>query len=276
MTHRKLPSIKAFDAPKGGVFEAPANAFTHWQPVKAASTDENTINVYDQIGENWDGTGLTARLVNSVLRKSQGEKVTVNVNSPGGDFFEGVTIYNMLREYEGEVEVRVIGLAASAASVIAMAADELKIAKAGFLMIHNSWGMVIGNQNDMREASEMFATFDSAMANLYSNRSGIDVKTIAEYMNGEFWMTGEEAVENGFADSFIKSDEITEDEEKVNSVKHRIDIALARQGVPRSERRAMFKEFTGTQNAADNATQNAGELDSLMEAVTNLQVAMKG
>ena len=139
MTRKTLPSVQAFDAPRGAEFDAPSSALDQWQPVKAASdTDANTINIYDQIGETWDGTGMTARLVNSVLRRAKGDDVQVNVNSPGGDFFEGVTIYNMLREYDGTVNINVIGLAASAASIIAMAADDLKIAKSGFLMMIQS------------------------------------------------------------------------------------------------------------------------------------------
>ncbi|MFT2622165.1 head maturation protease, ClpP-related, partial [Escherichia coli] len=72
-------------------------------------------------------------------------------NSPGGDMFEGLAIYNLLREHEGEVNVKVLGLAASAGSVIAMAGDTVQIARAGFLMIHNAWVVAMGNRNDLRE-----------------------------------------------------------------------------------------------------------------------------
>ncbi len=276
MTIRPLPHVKAFDAPQGGSYEAPANALKAWHPVKAAHDgDANTINIYDQIGEDWDGSGMTARLVNSVLRRAKGEPVVVNVNSPGGDFFEGVTIYNMLREYEGRIDVNVIGLAASAASVIAMAADELKVAKSGFLMIHNSWGMVIGNQHDMTKAAETFAVFDSAMAGVYANRSGKTEDEISVLMSSDYWMTGETAVEDGFADGFLNSDEVVEDQGKSASAKHKIDKALAKQGVPRAERRAMFKDLSGTHNAAD-ATHNAGDTSELMKALNSLKDTIKG
>lgn len=276
MTIRTLPSVKAFDAPRKGSYEAPSSAYENWHPVKAASDDANTLNIYDQIGESWDGTGMTARIVNSVLRKADGDDVIVNVNSPGGDFFEGVTIYNMLREYDGVVNINVIGLAASAASVIAMAADELRVAKAGFLMIHNAWGLVIGNQHDMREAADTFAVFDRAMAGVYAARSGIDEDEIADLMASDFWMTGEEAVDKGFADAFIRSDKITEDKEKSASAKHRIDKALAKQGVPRSERRALYQEMVTTQNAGDPTTQNAGDLTGVMKALRDLKNIVKG
>ena len=258
MTHRTLPSVQALDAPRGGTWEAPSSAYDKWAPVKAASDDDkNTINIYDQIGESFDGSGMTAKIVNSVLRKAKGEDIKVNINSPGGDFFEGVTIYNMLREHEGAVSVNVIGLAASAASIIAMAADDLNIAKSGFLMIHNSWGLVIGNQHDMNAAAETFAVFDESMANVYADRSGKSLSDIAAMMDKDTWMSGETAVEDGFADGFLASDEVVEDKKKASSAKHKLDVLLAKQGVPRSERRAMFSELNGTQNAAD-ATHNAG------------------
>lgn len=276
MTLKTLRSVKAFDAPRKGSYESPTSAVANWYPVKAAAEDANTINIYDQIGENWDGTGMTARIANSVLRRAKGEPVTVNVNSPGGDFFEGVTIYNMLREYEGAVTVNVIGLAASAASVIAMGADTLNIAKAGFLMIHNSWGVVIGNQHDLRDAAETFAVFDKAMAGVYADRSGIDEKEIASLMSADHWMTGEQAVEQGFADGFMSSDAIIEDTDKKASAKHRIDKALAKQGVPRSERRAMYKSLTGTHNATDDTTLNAGDLTSVMTTLNRLKQTVKG
>ena len=277
MTIKTLPSIQAFDAPKGAEWDAPSSAFDKWNPVKAANSDDkNTINILDQIGESFDGSGMTSKIVNGVLRRADGEDITVNINSPGGDFFEGVTIYNQLREYDGRVNVKVLGVAASAASIIAMAADDLKIAKAGFLMIHNSWGLVIGNQNDMREAAETFSVFDSAMANVYADRSGNSVKQVAKLMDKDTWMNGETAVDDGFADGFLASDEVVEDKKKAQSSKHRLNTALAKMGMPRSERREIFKDLTSTQNAAE-AKPSAGKPDpALMQNLSELLAEIKG
>ena len=277
MTIKSLPVVKAFEAPTGGSYETPSGVIDHWRDIKAADdSGQNTLNIYGEIGENWDGTGTTARLVGAVLRRAKGEDVSVNINSPGGDFFEGVAIYNMLREYDGRVNVNVIGLAASAASVIAMAADDLKIAKAGFMMIHNSWGMVVGNQNDMREAAETFAVFDKAMAAVYADRSGLDQEEIAKMMDSDTMMSGEQAVELGLANSFVNADEIIEDESKTTSAKHRIDKILAKHGIPRSERRSMFKEIASTQNATGTATQDASDLTGVMKALDKLSNIVKG
>ncbi|WP_034085582.1 head maturation protease, ClpP-related, partial [Pseudomonas aeruginosa] len=98
--------------------------------------------------------------------------VTVNINSPGGDVFEGLAIYNLLREHKGKVTVNIIGLAASAASFIAMAGDEIRIGRAAFLMIHNAWLIAMGNRNDLREIADWLEPFDMTLADIYAQRTG--------------------------------------------------------------------------------------------------------
>lgn len=275
MTHKRLKSIQALEAPKGTEWDAPSSVYSVWQPVKAAASDDkNTINILDRIGETFDGSGMTAKLVNSILRNAKGEDITVNVNSPGGDFFEGTTIYNLLREYEGAVNIKVLGVAASAASIIAMAADELKIAKSASIMIHNAWGLVIGNQHDLRSAADTFAVFDESMGAVYADRTGLPMSEIAALMDDETFLSGEKAVDLGFADAFLDSDQVIKDDERSASAKHKIDIILAKNGMPRSERRAIYQELSGTHNAADT-TQNAGS-DELAKALSSHLADVKG
>ena len=275
MTHKRLKSIQALEAPKGTEWDAPSSVYSVWQPVKAAASDDkNTINILDRIGETFDGSGMTAKLVNSILRSAKGEDITVNVNSPGGDFFEGTTIYNLLREYEGAVNIKVLGVAASAASIIAMAADELKIAKSASIMIHNAWGLVIGNQHDLRQAADTFSVFDESMGAVYADRTGLPMSEIAALMDDETFLSGEKAVNLGFADAFLDSDQVVKDDERSASAKHKIDIILAKNGMPRSERRAIYQELSGTQNAADT-THNAGS-DELAKALSSHLADVKG
>ena len=275
MTHKRLKSIQALDAPKGAEPIAPTSVYDAWQPVRAAASDDkNTINILDRIGETFDGSGMTAKLVNSILRNAKGEDITVNINSPGGDFFEGTTIYNLLREYEGAVNIKVLGVAASAASIIAMAADELKIAKSASIMIHNAWGLVIGNQHDLRSAADTFAVFDESMAAVYVDRTGLPMSEINSLMDDETFLSGEKAVDLGFADAFLDSDQVVTDDKKSASAKHNLDILLAKMGMPRSERRAIYQELQGTQNAADT-TQNAGS-DELAKALSSHLADVKG
>lgn len=253
-------------------FEAPASALAKWQPEIHAKGDDNSINIYSTIGDYGDGQGMTPKIVSSILRKSTGA-INININSPGGDFFDGVAIYNLLREYEGEVNVKVVGLAASAASIVAMAGDNIEIAESGFFMIHNAWTLAIGNKNDFKEASDMLAKFDESMAKIYMDATGLDSKAVKKIMDGETWLTADEAIDHGFAKSVLSSDSIEKDLElqgAANSALRRIDVALAKDGLPRSERRKLFKELSSTPRAADTpATPCASDLTEALKALLN-------
>lgn len=270
MSKRQLPKVEAFHAPDGAEWDAPVSALEQWKNVKAAEEGDRSISIYEQIGERWDGSGMTANRVRGMLRSLGSGPVTVNINSPGGNFFEGTAIYNLLREHEGEINVNVVGLAASAASVIAMSADTLRVARAGFLMIHNSWGMAVGNRNDLREIADTFEAFDKSMAAVYAKRSGKDKDEIMSMMDKETFLAGEEAVEQGFADALLKSDEVAEAEEAPAAASmRRMEIALAKAGVPRSERRQLFRETFGTQDAAGQGMPGATQ-DAMPRAGTQL------
>lgn len=120
---------------------------------------------------------MTAKRIAGALRVMNGADVTVNINSPGGDMFEGLAIYNLLREYQ-ESYGQVLGIAASAASVIAMAGDDIQIGRGAFLMIHNCWVVAMGNRHDFAELSASLEPFDNAMADIYAARSGLDMATV--------------------------------------------------------------------------------------------------
>src|SRR5690606_29852604 len=167
-------------------------ALARWNPgVRAAEENDRTISIYDVIGQDfWTGEGVTAKRIAAALRAIGKGPVTVNINSPGGDMFEGFTIYNLLRDHDGEVTVKVLGLAASAASVIAMAGDTIQVSRASFLMIHNTWVTAIGNRNDLHETAEFLEPFDRAMADIYSSRTGLDTDDVTAMMDAETWMGG--------------------------------------------------------------------------------------
>lgn len=261
-------------------FEAPAEARAKWRPeISAKEDDKASINMYDSIGENWDGTGITAKLVSGILRSNKGKDITVNINSPGGDFFEGVAIYNLLKEHDGDVTVKVVGLAASAASIIALAGDTVKIAETGFMMIHNAWTIAIGNKEDMTEVADMLEKFDDTMASLYAGSSDIEEKQIRKMMEETTWLNGKESVEMGFAHSLLDSDMVEEDEEEkanTNAALRRIDLALAKDGMPRSKRRELFKELSGRQNAADMSGTPSAAVIQAMPSAGDLNEALKG
>lgn len=266
MTIRSLPPIEAFDAGENESrldWDAPLSARERWTPVRSAlADDDRTLNITDELGDRGDGRGVTVGYVRGALKRMGKGDIRVNINSPGGDYFAGLAIYNLLREHEGKVITNIMGVAASAASVVAMASDELRIAKAGFLMIHNAWSIAIGNKNDMREVAAVLEQFDSIMAGVYSDRSGVAKDKIAAYMDAETYFAGEDAVKLGFADGLLASDEVKPDEEPAPVAAMRLaDLALAKDGVPRRERRAILSSLTGnTPRAVADATPRAGDI----------------
>ena len=261
---------------------APPKALDKWQPELTARAEVDdkgpfTIDVMNVIGESWDGYGVTASRVGALLRAAGEREVVVNINSPGGSVFEGLAIYNMLRAHKADVTVRVVGLAASAASIIAMAGDRIEIARAGFLMIHNTWVYAVGDRNDLATVAGQLQAFDEVMAELYAVRSGADAAEISKMMDRETWISGRAAIDQGFADELLSADQIEVSEQaraEAPRVKNltKVDAAMARGGIPRSERRTLIKEITSKPSAAEGDTPRAvesmaalmGSLDSFL------------
>lgn len=225
----------------------------------AENEEDRSISVYDVIGyDYWTGEGVTAKRIAAALRSLGAGDVTVNINSPGGDMFEGLAIYNLLREHKGAVTVKVLGLAASAASVIAMAGDTVQIARAGFLMIHNAWVIAAGNRNDLREVADWLEPFDAAMADIYVARTGLEAKAVANLMDAESWIGGSAAIEQGFADELLPSDQIGRGEAKASAAAvRRIEAVLRSTGIPKSEAMRLISEIKSS--AGDPAGSGAGD-----------------
>lgn len=169
-----------------------------------------SISILDPIGEDvWSGQGVTAKGVAGKLAEFGPGPITVSINSPGGNMFEGLAIYSLLREHDGDVSVKILGLAASAASVIAMAGQNVRIARAGFVMIHNAWVLATGNRHDLRQLADELEPFDANMAEIYAQRTGMPVADVAQRMDAETWLQGTTAIEQGFADELLDSDAST-------------------------------------------------------------------
>lgn len=267
MSLRALPAVQVADGLRSLDFGAPA-VLDRWEATirSAESESDNTISIYEAFGADpWFGGGVTAKRIAAALRVIGSRDVVVNINSPGGDLFEGIAIYNLLREHRARVTVKVVSLAASAASIIAMAGDSIEIAKAGFLMIHNAWVLAIGNRHDLRDVADMLEPFDAAIAGVYEDRTGLDGKTVAKMMDKETWIGGEKAVEQGFADVLLPADQVREDSTAGAALApsiaaRQIDAALAKQGMPRSRRRELIRDFrTGTPSAVGRGTPCAAD-----------------
>ena len=262
MTIKTLPGAPAGRPSAGVSSQIQPRALDRWNAGLRASSDvdpDRTISVYDVIGyDYWSGEGVTAKRVASALRGMGKGPVTVNVNSPGGDMFEGLAIYNLLREHDGEVTVKVLGVAASSASIIAMAGDTVQIARAGFLMIHNCWVFAMGNRNDLTEIADTLKPFDVAMASIYAARTGQDAKAMAKLMDAETWIGGEAAIEGGFADELLASDQVETGAGKANaSAARRIEAGLRASGMPKSEAMRLISEIKSS--AGDPAGSGEGD-----------------
>lgn len=281
MSLRRLPSVP-YGRPHDGIrSHVSMAAFDRWDASVHASTagEDRTISMYDVIGQDyWTGEGVTAKRIAAALRTMGNGPVTVNVNSPGGDMFEGLAIYSLLREHEGEVTVKVLGLAASAASVIAMAGDTVQIARSGFLMIHNAWLMAVGNRHDLRDVADMLEPFDAAMADIYAARTGADAKAIAKLMDKETWLGGSAAIDQGFADELLASDQVDRDSASAKAgAARRLEAALRASGLPKSEAMRLISEFKSGLRAGggegDPAVSGAGE-PTVNVAITPIVAAL--
>lgn len=197
-----FPRIRMDVKPAGLKFKPPATAISRYDPaIRSAAKADGEIEVLGEIGESgWSSEFTTAKMVKDQLKAIGKAPVLVTINSPGGDAFEGIAIYNLLREHQGRITCNVIGLAASAGSIIAMAGDEIRMGAAAMMMIHSSHGIVVGNQGDMREFADLLDSIDRAVAGLYAARTGKSESDVLELMKKETWMTGPEAVKAGFAD----------------------------------------------------------------------------
>ncbi len=182
-----------------------------WNWVRDADTGERTLVLNGQIAEDsWFGDEVTPAIFRDELMKGEGN-ITVWINSPGGDVFAAAQIYNMLMDYKGDVTVRIDGLAASAASVIAMAGTTVEMSPVGMLMVHNPSTAVIGNTKEMQAAIQMLDEVKESILNAYELKTGQPRQSLSDLMDAESWMNAKKAVELGFADKILFANE---DEEK--------------------------------------------------------------
>lgn len=158
----------------------------------------HTIYIYDDIGPDWLDM-VSAKFITSEIAKAKpSEPITVRINSPGGDVFEGQAIYNALVR-RGNITVEIDAIAASAASYIAMAGDKIRIAENAMIMIHNAHAMTMGDKQEHSKRMELLDKVDNVIIDMYAAKTGKTREDLQAAMNAETWYTAKEAVENGFA-----------------------------------------------------------------------------
>mgnify|MGYP002512095882 CR=1 FL=1 len=190
--------------------------FWNWIKNDAGGEEERTLVLNGEISdETWYGDEVTPALFAKELNAGSGN-ITVWINSPGGDVFAAAQIYNMLMDYKGNVTVKIDGLAASAASVIAMAGTTVQMSPVAMMMIHNPATIAIGDSSEMRKAIEMLDEVKESIMNAYEIKTGLSRSRISHLMNAESWFNAKKAVELGFADEilFAKGNEAEEEPEE--------------------------------------------------------------
>jgi len=175
-----------------------------------AKGSRGEIWLYDQVGATFFGDGVSAKSFQKDL-SALGKVSTINlhINSPGGDVFEGFAIYNMLAQHPAKIEVDIDGVAASIASIIAMAGDEIRIAKNAQLMIHNPRGFAAGDESEMQRVAALLKNVKGNLVTTYQDRTGNKPDQLAAWMDDETWFGADAAVQHGFATSVTRETAVT-------------------------------------------------------------------
>lgn len=169
---------------------------------RAAANEPATIQIFDQIGEDWfSNSGVTAKSFAETLQAVGTGPLNVEINSPGGNVWDGLAIYNMLRGRQATVTTKVVGVAASIASIIALAGDTVEIADAALMMIHDPSGITAGTSDDMRKMADALDQHAAILAGVYEKKTGKTALAIRAAMKAETWFTSSEAIDFGLADS---------------------------------------------------------------------------
>nr|DAM81550.1 MAG TPA: Putative ATP dependent Clp protease [Caudoviricetes sp.] len=177
--------------------------FWNWVKNEGELSVERTLFLNGEISdETWYGDEVTPQLFKDELNADSGD-ITVWINSPGGDVFAAAQIYNMLRDYKGHVTVKIDGLAASAASVIAVAGDTVLVSPVAMMMIHNPATLAMGNTKDMEAAISMLNEVKESILNAYVDKTGLSRNKLSKMMDDETWFNAKKAVELGFADKVL-------------------------------------------------------------------------
>lgn len=210
--------VDELQRPKGLRFDVPRVVNRKFE--LAALSDGAVLEIFDAIGD----PGATAAMVSRALDSAGGADIAVRINSPGGDYFDGIAIFNLLCGYQGKVNVEILGVAASAASIIAMAGDTIAIARNAEIMIHRSSVLAIGNCDVMKEAADLLTRIDRAMAEVYADRTGKTVASMEKLMAAETWLRGQEAVDSGFADKVLNQDALAKPQTRALSPQSRVEL----------------------------------------------------
>lgn len=179
-----------------------------WLAFREMEDGSAEIKIYGRITSYaWYDDDVTASQIYQELSEIDADTIHVRLNSGGGSVFEGIAIYNLLREHEAKVIVHIDALAASIASIIALAGDEIIISEGAQYMVHKPWTIEIGNSDDFRKMADTLEKIEASMLAIYQRRTSLKKAELKSMLTEETWLTGEEAVEKGFADRLAEEEE---------------------------------------------------------------------
>lgn len=221
------------------------------------SNNDRVLELYGTIAEeSWFDDDITPKMFRDELFSGSGN-ITIWINSPGGDCIAASQIYSMLMDYKGEVTVKIDGIAASAASVIAMAGTKVLMAPTALLMIHNPATMAFGDHAEMQKAIEMLSEVKESIINAYEIKTGLSRAKLSHLMDAETWMNANKAIELGFAD-----DVLTDEKKNINTSA----FAFSRRNVTN----ALLNKIS-VKNTEHTNNQNGRSVDSLYERLNLLK-----
>lgn len=172
----------------------------HLYEIKARSESEADVLIYEQIGEDFWGDGISAKRLVQDLATLDVERINLRINSPGGNAFDGQAIYNALVRHPATVTTYIDGVAASIASVIALAGERVVMAENALFMIHDPWGIAVGNVEDMMKMADLLDKCADTLVTVYARKSPRDRAELRDAMRDETWFSAAEAAEWGFVD----------------------------------------------------------------------------
>ena len=222
--------------------------------------EERVLELYGTIAEeSWFDDDVTPKMFRDELFSDSGP-VTVWINSPGGDCIAASQIYSMLMDYPGKVTVKIDGIAASAASVIAMAGTEVLMAPTALMMIHNPATMAFGDHNDMKAAVKMLEEVKQSIINAYSIRTGLKDEELSRMMEAETWMNARKAIVLGFADGML--------EDSKRAVSDMAAFSFAQRTSEDSLKARLVAKYS------KQKTNNGREISALLEEIKKKEVSV--
>lgn len=241
-----------------------------WKWKNQAETEERILFLNGTIAENsWFDDDVTPQLFKDELNSDTGN-ITVWINSPGGDCVAAAQIYNMLTNYNGKVTIKIDGVAASAASVIAMAGDKVLMSPVSTMMIHNPATIAFGDYTDMQKAIDMLNEVKESIINAYVIKTGLSRSRLSHLMDAETWMNANKAIELGFADG-LTSDNDLEDRDAVEVY----DVLFSCKAVNNALLNKLTAKYGKSKETitkqAEIPNQNEHSVNDIMERLDNIK-----